>query len=193
MGYSGTLDGGSLFFFMKMARCKSLLQSDPENAMNRSYCPQLFGVCFVKNEDDIIADSVTHAPQFCDKVFGIDNASTDRTWEIVNGLYLENVVPVCSRDFIFRDYLRLRFIETRKEELGIGNRWYIFDADEFLLEEPAAAIAQAEVEGADCIVIGMVNFYITIDEYRHMQKNGREETWCDRKYTFCTNLARSNS
>jgi hypothetical protein len=150
--------------------------------MSGSDRPKLFGVCFVKNEDDIIADSVTHAAQFCDKVFVIDNASTDRTWDIVNGLQLDNLVPVCSKDFIFRDYLRLRFMETRKEELGIDNWWYIFDADEFLLEEPFEAIAQAEAEGADCIAIGMVNFYITIDEFRQMQKGEREETWCDRKY-----------
>jgi hypothetical protein len=150
--------------------------------MNKSQRPILFGVCFVKNEDDIIGDSVTHAAQFCDKVFVIDNASSDRTWDIVKGLDLDNLVPVCSKDFIFRDYLRLRFMETRKEELGIDNWWYIFDADEFLLEEPAAAIAQAEAEGADCIGIGMVNFYITIDEFRQMKESGREETWRDRKY-----------
>jgi hypothetical protein len=150
--------------------------------MNKSQRPILFGVCFVKNEDDIIGDSVTHAAQFCDKVFVIDNASTDRTWDIVNGLDLDNLVPVCSKDFIFRDYFRLRFMDTRKEELGVGNWWYIFDADEFLLEDPFEAFAQAEGQGADCIAIGMVNFYITIDEFRQMQKSGHEETWRDRKY-----------
>jgi hypothetical protein len=150
--------------------------------MNKSQQPKLFGVCFVKNEDDIIGDSVTHAAQFCDKVFVIDNASTDRTWDIVNGLDLDNLVPVCSKDFVFRDYLRLRFMETRKEELGINNWWYMFDADEFLLEDPYEPIAQAEDEGADCIAIGMVNFYITIEEFCQMQKSGHEETWRDRKY-----------
>ena len=144
--------------------------------MGRSQRPKLFGVCFVKNEEDIIADSVTHASQFCDKVFVVDNGSTDDTWDIVKRLGLENVVPVCSKDFVFRDYLRLRFMETRKEELGLGNWWYIFDADEFLLGKPFEAIAQAEDEGADCIAIGMVNFYLTRHEFRHMQESGCEET-----------------
>jgi hypothetical protein len=150
--------------------------------MSKSNLSKLFGVCFVKNEEDIIADSVTHAARFCDKVFVVDNASTDSTWDIVKRLGLENVVPVCSKDFVFRDYLRLRFMDTKKEELGLNNWWYIFDADEFLLEDPFEAIAKAENEGADCIAIGMVNFYITIDEFRQMQKSGREETWRDRKY-----------
>jgi hypothetical protein len=158
------------------------IQQTLETVMSGSNHPKLFGLCFVKNEDDIIADSVTHAAQFCDKVFVIDNASTDRTWDIVNGLDLDNLVSVCSKDFIFRDYLRLQFMDTRKEELEIGNWWYIFDADEFLLEDPFEAIAQAEDEEADCIAVGMINFYITIDEFRQMQKNEREETWRDRKY-----------
>jgi glycosyltransferase involved in cell wall biosynthesis len=150
--------------------------------MGRFQHPRLFGVCFVKNEEDIIADSVTHAARFCDKVFVVDNGSTDDTWDIVKGLGLENVVPVCSKDFVFRDYMRLRFMETRKEELGVDNWWYIFDADEFLLGEPFEAITQAEDEGADCIAIGMVNFYLTRHEFRHMQESGCEQTWRDRKY-----------
>jgi glycosyltransferase involved in cell wall biosynthesis len=150
--------------------------------MSKSNLSKLFGVCFVKNEEDIIADSVTHAADFCDRVFVVDNASTDRTWDIVRELKLNNLVPVCSKDFVFRDYLRLRFMETRKEELGLDNWWYIFDADEFLLEEPFEAIAQAEGEGADCIAIGMVNFYLTKDEVRNLQESEREETWRDRKY-----------
>jgi hypothetical protein len=112
----------------------------------------------------------------------VDNASTDDTWDIVKRLGVENVVPVCSKEFVFRDYLRLRFMETRKEELGIDNWWYIFDADEFLLEEPFEVIAQAEDEGADCIAIGMVNFYLTKDEVRNLRESEREETWRDRKY-----------
>jgi glycosyltransferase involved in cell wall biosynthesis len=144
--------------------------------------PKPFGVCFVKNEDDIIGDSVTHAAQFCDKVFVIDNASTDRTWEIVRGLDLNNLVPVCSKDFVFHDYLRLRFMDTKKEELGLDNWWYIFGADEFLLEEPLEAITQAEKEGADCIAVERINFLLTKEEVREAEQSGRQETWRDRKY-----------
>jgi len=150
--------------------------------MSRFQHPILFGVCFVKNEEDIIADSVAHAAGFCDRVFVVDNASADRTWEILSGLKLENVDPVCSRDFVFRDYLRLRFMETRKGELGLGNWWYVFDADEFLLEEPAAAIAQAEGEGADCIGVEVITFLLTKDEARRAQREGRQETWRDRSW-----------
>lgn len=150
--------------------------------MSRSQRPKLFGVCFVKNEDDIIADSVTHAAQVCDKVFVIDNASTDRSWEIVNGLHLDNVVPVCSKDFVYRDHLYLSFMKTKKEELGVDNWWYIFGADEFIAEDPLPVIMQAEEEGADCIAVERINFLITKDEVRDAVQSGRLETWRDRKY-----------
>ncbi|MFX0202002.1 MAG: glycosyltransferase family 2 protein [Candidatus Hodarchaeota archaeon] len=136
----------------------------------------------MKNEEDIIADSVTHAARFCDKVFVIDNGSIDDTWDIVKGLGLQNVVPVFSKDFVFRDYLRLRFMETRKEELGLDNWWYMFDADEFLLDVPFDAIAKAEEEGADCIAVEVINFLLTTEEVRDAEENGRQETWRDRKH-----------
>jgi glycosyltransferase involved in cell wall biosynthesis len=144
--------------------------------------PKLFGVCFVKNEEDIIADSVAHAARFCDKLFVVDNASTDRTWEVVKGLGFENVVPVCSKDFVFRDYLRLRFMETRKDELGLNNWWYLFDADEFLVEDPSDAIASAEEEGADCIAVEVINFLLTKGEIRGLGKSDGRETWRNRKH-----------
>ena len=143
---------------------------------------KLFGVCFAKNEEDIIADSVSYAAQFCDKIFVIDNASTDRTWEIVRALDLENLEPVCSKDFVFRDYLRLKFMDTKKDELGLNNWWYIFDADEFLLDDPLDAIVQAEKEGADCIAVNVINFLLTRQEFRYAQETGQEETWRNRKH-----------
>jgi hypothetical protein len=58
----------------------------------------------------------------------------------------------------------------------------MFDADEFLLEEPFETIAQAEDEGADCIAVEVINFLLTKEEVRDAQDNGRQETWRDRKH-----------
>jgi hypothetical protein len=154
---------------MEMAHNRLLFQFSPENAMDRSGRPRLFGICFAKNEEDIIADSVV-------------NTNNYQTLGIVRSLELKNLVPVCSRNFVFRDYLRLKLMETKKEELGLDNWWYVFDADEFLLEEPIDAIIQAEEEGADCIAVEVINFLLTKEEVRDAQENGRQETWRDRKY-----------
>jgi hypothetical protein len=73
-------------------------------------------------------------------------------------------------------------MDTKKEELGLDNWWYIFDADEFLVDDPFDTIIQAEEERADCIAVEVINFLITREEFRDVQETGRQETWRDRKH-----------
>jgi len=144
--------------------------------------PKLFAVCFVKNEEDIIADCLRHAARFCDRIYVVDNASTDRTWEIVKDLDLAPVVAVGSKDFIYREYLRIWFMGWKERELGRGNWWYILDADMFLDGDPIGAIVQAEKEGADAIAVNVVNFHLTREEVESARRHGREEGWRDRVF-----------
>jgi hypothetical protein len=58
----------------------------------------------------------------------------------------------------------------------------MFDADEFLLEEPFETIAQAEDEGADCIAVEVINFLLTKDEVRDARESVCQQTWRDRKH-----------
>ncbi|MDP8237055.1 MAG: glycosyltransferase family 2 protein [Candidatus Erginobacter occultus] len=150
--------------------------------MNKQSRPKLFAVCFVKNEEDIIADCLRHAARFCDRIYVVDNASTDRTWEIVKDLDLAPVVPVGSKDFIYREYLRIWFMGLKERELGRNNWWYILDADMLLDGDPLGAIAQAEKEGADAIAVNVINFHITKEEIIAAAQSGRRESWRDRRY-----------
>ena len=43
-------------------------------------------ICPVKNEDDIIPQTLVHATQYGDQIFAIDNGSTDQTWDVVRAL-----------------------------------------------------------------------------------------------------------
>ena len=144
--------------------------------------PRIFALCFVKNEDDIVADALLHAAQFCDRIYVVDNNSTDQTWDIVRNIDCDVVVPVGSVDFEYRDYLRTWFMGSRKNELGINNWWYILDADEFLVGDPFKAIARAESENADIVAVDMINFHISRDEVLEAGELGKKETWRDRKY-----------
>ena len=143
---------------------------------------KIFAVCFVKNEEDIIADSLRHAAGFCDRIYVIDNASDDRTWDIVLGLDLPPVVPVASLDFVFRDYHRVWFMGWKQAKLGRDNWWYILDADMFLDGDPREAIAGAEEEGADAIAVNVVNFHLTGAEVEAARRAGRKEGWRDRVF-----------
>ena len=144
--------------------------------------PQIFALCFVKNEDDIVADALLHAAHFCDRIYVVDNNSTDRTWDIVRNIDCDVVVPVGSVDFEYRDYLRTWFMGSRKNELGINNWWYILDADTFLYGDLIDTIQLAEEEGADTIAANVVNFHITSQEKEDADRNNRIDSWRDRRY-----------
>ncbi len=150
--------------------------------MNNRAVQKIFAVCLVKNEEDIIADCLRHAARFCDRIYVIDNASTDRTWEIVQDLGRPPIVPVGSLDFPYREYLRVWFMGAKKEELGPDNWWYILDADMFLDGDPRGAVNEAEGEGADAIGVNIVNFHLTRNEVEAARREGREEGWRDRVF-----------
>lgn len=150
--------------------------------MNSRTDRKLFAACLAKNEEDIIADCLRHAARFCDRIYVIDNGSTDRTWEIVRDLRLARIVPVASVNFPYREYLRVWFMGAMKEELGLNNWWYILDADMFLDGDPRAAVAGAEEERADAIGVEIVNFHLTPDEAAAARREGRQEGWRDRVF-----------
>jgi glycosyltransferase involved in cell wall biosynthesis len=52
---------------------------------------KLVGLCVTKDEVDIIGFCLRHASQFCDKIYVLDNGSTDGTWEIINDLRAETI------------------------------------------------------------------------------------------------------
>ena len=44
---------------------------------------KLNAICIIKNEVDIIADTLDCALEFCDTIYVFDNASTDGSWEVI--------------------------------------------------------------------------------------------------------------
>jgi glycosyltransferase involved in cell wall biosynthesis len=70
-------------------------KSLPKAGTHESLPIKLYAICLVKNEDDVIVQSLKHAATFCEKIFVLDNGSTDRTWELVRSLSQVNprVVP----------------------------------------------------------------------------------------------------
>ncbi len=47
---------------------------------------KICAICLVKNEDDIIPQTLVHATQYGDQVFAIDNGSMEQTWDVVRAL-----------------------------------------------------------------------------------------------------------
>ena len=47
---------------------------------------KIFAIMLVKNEADIVASVLKDAEKWADKIFILDNGSTDGTWEIIQSL-----------------------------------------------------------------------------------------------------------
>src|SRR5215469_2313613 len=56
---------------------------------------KIHGLCIVKNETDILEESLASALRWCDHIYIFDNGSTDGTWELVKNLAIEHpqIVP----------------------------------------------------------------------------------------------------
>jgi len=124
---------------------------------------KLYAICLIKDEDDIIAQTLTYAMRHCDKIFVIDNGSSDRTWDIVQELAVQHsqIVPFEQTRLPYSDALRARVYNQLHKELDNDDWWMILDSDEFLAEDPKPLIEQAMKHGADIVRSWQIQFYFT--------------------------------
>lgn len=128
---------------------------------------RLYAVCLVKNEDDVIEQTLVHAAKYCEKIIVLDNGSSDRTWDIVRELALRDprVVPYMQTLLPYDDGLRAIAYNAFNKELTDKDWWLILDGDEFLAEDPQPVIEEAEHRGADIIRGWHAQFYFTERDY----------------------------
>lgn len=99
----------------------------------------IFGICLVKDEADIIKYCLQEATKWADKVFVYDNGSSDGTWEIVQELTKTNkrVVPYKQEAVPFRDNLRAKVFNHYRHLASDGDWWcFRLDSDEFYIDNP---------------------------------------------------------
>ena len=136
---------------------------------------KIYAICLAKNEDDIITQTLNYAATYCEKIFVIDNGSTDRTWEIVRSLAQVNaqIVPFAQTLEPFRRSLRSLVYYEVGAEFFEDDWWLILDGDEFLAEDPQPIIRQAVREGADVIRTWQISFGFTEEDLRAWEE-GRD-------------------
>lgn len=106
---------------------------------------KIYSLLLVKNESDIIRESLLAAIKWSDKVIVIDNGSTDGTWEIVKEIATQypTVVPFMQYTREFRIGLRAKAFRAFRQELSCRDWWCVrLDADEFFSEDPREFLAQ---------------------------------------------------
>lgn len=133
---------------------------------------KLYAICLVKNEDDVIGQTLSYATKHCDKIFVIDNGSTDNTWAIAQSLAREHdrIVPFVQTHEPYSNGLRAKVYNQLREEMSDDDWWLILDADEFLAEDPRPLMRAAAASGADIIRAWQIQFYFTDIDHQEWQK-----------------------
>jgi len=127
------------------------LKRDDRTCENRP-C-ELYAICLVKHEEDIIGETLTYAARHCDRIFVLDNGSTDATWVLVQFFCRADsrIVPFGRTFEPYRRSVRSQVYYELRSELPEDAWWLALDADEFLAEDPQPVIRQAVQQGADVI------------------------------------------
>jgi glycosyltransferase involved in cell wall biosynthesis len=100
------------------------------------------GLCIVRDEADIIGQTLRAASEWCDAIYVLDNGSDDGTWELVQTLAEElPVVPHARDPRPFSDDLRGDVFRAHRHESAIGDWWCIVDADEQYIDDPRDFLA----------------------------------------------------
>lgn len=134
----------------------------------------IYAICVVKNEEDIIKECLEHASSFCKKIFVYDTGSDDKTWEIVCELAKKRtVVPYKKENVPFRNGLRSEVFSHYKRYAKPEDWWYILDADEFLKEAPHDFIKNRIKSYETVIWSKHISFYYTDRDYEKW-KEGKE-------------------
>jgi glycosyltransferase involved in cell wall biosynthesis len=146
---------------------------------------KIYAICLVKNEVDVIRQSLLHASAYCERLYVLDNGSDDGTWEAVVSLSAENenVVPF-GRTFVpFDNNLRGIVYDAIHSQLSNEDWWLLLDADEFLAEDPRGVIAEAASIGADVINAWQALFYFTEVDLRAYEagEDSREKSIVERR------------
>jgi glycosyltransferase involved in cell wall biosynthesis len=109
---------------------------------------RIYATCLVKNESDIIRETLGAAIGWCDVVYIHDTGSTDATWEIVVELAANcpQIVPFKQEPTAFSDDLRRESFDQYRIEAGVGDWWCPLDADEIYIDDPRNFLAHVPAE-----------------------------------------------
>lgn len=99
-------------------------------------------LCVMKNEADIIEQTLSDALRWCDEIFVLDNGSDDGSWELVKTLAAADPRIVAhGRDMhLFHDGIRAQLYNAYKSEAVLGDWWCRLDSDEFYVDDPRTTL-----------------------------------------------------
>jgi hypothetical protein len=102
----------------------------------------IFCIMLIKDEADVIRFTLREGRKWADRIFVLDNGSTDGTWEIVREMADDVIVPWKQDLQPYSNPLRGEVFRAFFPEARPGDWWcYKMDADEVYVDDPRAFLA----------------------------------------------------
>ncbi|KAB8320270.1 glycosyltransferase family 2 protein [Tolypothrix campylonemoides VB511288] len=105
---------------------------------------KIHSICMVKNESDIIAQTLKSAAMWSDFIYVYDNGSSDGTWEQVIKLAkdYEQIIPYKQESKPYAESLRSEPFNDYRANSSDGDWWCQLDADEIYIDDPKAFLSK---------------------------------------------------
>lgn len=137
---------------------------------------KIFAIMLVKNEADIVKSVISDAKRWADRIFILDNGSTDGTWEICQELK-DDVVCPWKQDFQpYSNGLRANVFNEFRHESTDGDWWcFKLDADEFYYDNPKEFLAKVP-QKYSLVAKKSLDYVITKEDIAEYNFSGNFET-----------------
>jgi glycosyltransferase involved in cell wall biosynthesis len=105
---------------------------------------KIFASCLLKNEADIIAETLAYAVTWCDQIFVDDNGSEDDTWEIVHEMAKQfpQITPWRKKRQPYSEALRGDPFRAFRHLSSASDWWVKLDSDERYVDEPRKFLSE---------------------------------------------------
>ena len=136
-------------------------------------------ILFVRDEGDIIRQSLEHNCKWADQIYVFDTGSTDETWETVLECshVLRQIIPFRKQAVWFHDNLRAMVFNEFRGGSDEGDWWVRLDADEFYHVSPREFV-KTLASHETAIYHAYYNFRLTREEIAACKT--REDVLADR-------------
>jgi glycosyltransferase involved in cell wall biosynthesis len=136
---------------------------------------KIHALCLVKNEADVLQETLLSALHWCDHIYVFDNGSNDGTWELVKKLAKQHlqIVPYKQDSVIFGDSLRAEIFNAFRSNAGSQDWWCRLDADEFYIDDPRVFLAKIP-HRFQTVYSAVFNYYFTDQDLNLYQQNPAE-------------------
>ncbi|MBV8056747.1 MAG: glycosyltransferase family 2 protein [Deltaproteobacteria bacterium] len=105
---------------------------------------KIHALCLVKNEADVLQETLESALHWCDHIYVFDNGSSDGTWELVKELATQHsqIVSYKQDDVLYSNSLRADIFNAFRANARLQDWWCALDADEFYIDDPRIFLAK---------------------------------------------------